>query len=80
MSSRELVCEHADEVERFARAGTGERFSLKIPAGITVEQRTQLFDHGQAVVDELRRRGHRTQTGVLRDQPDVEYYAIQIES
>jgi len=70
------VVEHADLVEQLD--GTGQVFALSWHAGDTAEQRTWLIDHHQAVQDELRRRGHDVQGGVLRDEEDAEHYAIRI--
>ena len=75
MSSRELVLEHADQVE--AMFGTGAIFSLRLD-NCEPEQRVWLLDHHNRVMQVLRERGCRVRSNVITDENGIECITVRI--
>ncbi len=65
MLSAEQLREVADEVERL---GPEEALSLVLTVELSAAQRIERLSDIQAVVDELRRRGHRPSVAVRRSE------------
>ena len=72
-----LVTENADLVEQLR--GTGKLWSVTWHAGDAPQERIALLDHHGAVLNELRRRGHHARATVVRDEPNIEHFAIVLE-